>query len=143
MLKEPMKLTIDEIKNSMIHPDLIKHLHGLKISNQWGEIDCRQILLDVYVLCVKHEELRQEVNKEPSLPSKSSNPHKVYAIRFSNETEEDTLTDSNIYKTYGIAEKALFKANYERKEGHNGRVFYETDDIWCYADIIEKNLIGG
>ncbi|WP_028393997.1 hypothetical protein [Bacillus cihuensis] len=61
MPKEQMKMSIAEIKNSMLNPDLIKHLHGLNISNQWGQIDGRQLILDVYRLCEKHEELLKEL----------------------------------------------------------------------------------
>ena len=68
MPKEPMIMTTADIKNAILHPDLIKHLHGVVISDQWGEINGRQLLLDVYRLCEKHEELLKEVefykNKE-------------------------------------------------------------------------------
>jgi hypothetical protein len=62
MPKEKMVMSIEEIKNAMLNPDLIKHLHGVKISNQWGNVDGRQVLLDVYRLCEKHEELLKEIN---------------------------------------------------------------------------------
>jgi hypothetical protein len=60
MPKEPMKMTVEEIKDAMINPEIIKHLHGLKVSNQWGTIDGRQLLIDVYRLCQKYEELQSE-----------------------------------------------------------------------------------
>ncbi len=62
MPKEEMKMSIDEIKNAVLNPDLIKYLHGVNISNQWGAIDGRQLLLDVYRLCEKHEDLLKELN---------------------------------------------------------------------------------
>lgn len=61
MPKEEMKMSIEEIKNSLLNPDLIKHLHGLKISNKWGNIDGRQLLLNVYRLCEKHEGIEKEL----------------------------------------------------------------------------------
>lgn len=64
----PMKMSTAEIKNAMMHPDLIKHLYGVNISDQWGEVNGRQILIDVGKLCDKHEELLKELafykNKE-------------------------------------------------------------------------------
>ncbi|ACK92791.1 MULTISPECIES: hypothetical protein [Bacillus cereus group] len=62
MPNEEMKMSIDEIKNAVLNPDLIKYLHGVSISNQWGAIDGRQLLLDVYRLCEKHEDLLKELN---------------------------------------------------------------------------------
>ncbi|ASI81096.1 MULTISPECIES: hypothetical protein [Bacillus cereus group] len=62
MPKEEMKMSIDEIKNAVLNPDLIKYLHGVNISNQWGGINGRQLLLDVYRLCEKHEDLLKELN---------------------------------------------------------------------------------
>ncbi|MCU5391861.1 hypothetical protein OCE55_28110 [Bacillus paranthracis] len=55
-------MSIDEIKNAVLNPDLIKYLHGVNISNQWGGINGRQLLLDVYRLCEKHEDLLKELN---------------------------------------------------------------------------------
>lgn len=63
MPKEEMKMSVEEIKNAILNPDLIKHLHGLNISNQWGNIDGRQLLLDVYRLCEKHEEMKKELDE--------------------------------------------------------------------------------
>ena len=34
-----MKMTVEEIKNAMLNPELIKHLHEFKASNQWGEVE--------------------------------------------------------------------------------------------------------
>lgn len=62
MSQEKMKMSIEEIKNAMLNPELIKHLHSLKISNQWGDIDGRQLILDVYRLCEKHEKLQEKSN---------------------------------------------------------------------------------
>lgn len=55
-----MVMSVDEIKNAILNPDLIKHLHGVKISNQFGQVDGRQFLLDVYRLCEKYEELTKK-----------------------------------------------------------------------------------
>lgn len=57
MPNQPMKLSVDEIKEAMLNPELITHLHGFKASNQWGDIDGRQLLIDIYRLCIKHEQL--------------------------------------------------------------------------------------
>ncbi|MEB9552355.1 hypothetical protein P4J22_23605 [Bacillus cereus] len=57
-----MKMSLDEIKNAVLNPDLIKYLHGVNISNHWGAINGRQLLLDVYRLCEKHEDLLKEWN---------------------------------------------------------------------------------
>ncbi|EOO25001.1 hypothetical protein IIU_06574 [Bacillus cereus VD133] len=62
MPKEEMKMSTDEIKNAVLNPDLIKYLLGVNISNQWGAINGRQLLLDVYRLCEKHEDLLKELN---------------------------------------------------------------------------------
>lgn len=62
MPKEEMKMSTDEIKNAVLNPDLIKYLHGVNISNQWWAINGRQLLLDVYRLCEKHEDLLKELN---------------------------------------------------------------------------------
>lgn len=62
MPKEEMKMSTDEIKNAVLNPDLIKYLHGVNISNQWEAINGRQLLLDVYRLCEKHEDLLKELN---------------------------------------------------------------------------------
>jgi len=63
MPKEEMKMSIDEIKNAILNPDIIKHLHGLKISNEWGNIDGRQLLMVLYRLCEKHEEIQKELEE--------------------------------------------------------------------------------
>lgn len=62
MPKEELKMSIEEIKNAMLNPDLIKHLHGLEISNQLGTVDGRQLLLDVYRLCEKHAQITKELS---------------------------------------------------------------------------------
>ncbi|PMC36286.1 hypothetical protein CJ195_15880 [Bacillus sp. UMB0899] len=62
MPKEKMKMSIEEIKNAMINPDFVTHLHGLKISNQWGDIEGRQLILDVYRLCEKYTEIEKELS---------------------------------------------------------------------------------
>ncbi|KAB2491191.1 hypothetical protein F8158_28255 [Bacillus cereus] len=62
MPNKEMKMSIDEIKNAVLNPDLIKYLHDVNITNQWGAIDGRQFLLDVYRLCEKHEGLLKELN---------------------------------------------------------------------------------
>jgi len=56
-------MNASEIKNAIINPELIGHLHGLKIQNQWGTIDGRQFLLDVYNLCEQHEELLKKTGE--------------------------------------------------------------------------------
>ncbi|MES9782175.1 hypothetical protein ABWK43_15045 [Bacillus thuringiensis] len=62
MPKEEMKMSTDEIKNAVLNPNLIKYLHTVNISNQWGAINGRQLLLDVYRLCEKHEGVLKELN---------------------------------------------------------------------------------
>ena len=64
MPKENMKMSIEEIKNAMLNPDLISHLNGLKISNRWGDIDGKQLMIDVYRLCEKHEELLRSASND-------------------------------------------------------------------------------
>lgn len=67
MPKKQMKMTVEEIKYAMINPEIIKHLHGLKVSNQWGTVDGRQLLLDVYRLCQKYEELQSEIRSRDDI----------------------------------------------------------------------------
>lgn len=43
MPKEEMKMSIDEIKNAILNPDLIKYLCGVNISNQGQTIIIRCI----------------------------------------------------------------------------------------------------
>lgn len=68
MPREPMILTTTDIKNTMLHPELIKYIHGVDISDQWGQVNGRQLIIDVYRLCEEHEELLKELefykNKE-------------------------------------------------------------------------------
>lgn len=61
MSKEEMKMSIEEIKNAMLHPDLIKHLYGVKINDKWGNINGRQLLIDVYKLCEEYECIKKEI----------------------------------------------------------------------------------
>lgn len=61
MPKEPMVMSIDEIKTAMLNPDTIKHFYRFYVSNRWGEINGRQLLLDIYRLCEKHEEVLKEL----------------------------------------------------------------------------------
>ncbi|WP_350303312.1 hypothetical protein [Bacillus pumilus] len=61
MSQEEMKMSIEEIKNAMLHPDLIKHVYDLKINDKWGNIEGRQLILDVHRLCEKYEILKKEI----------------------------------------------------------------------------------
>jgi len=70
MSQEEMKMSIEEIKNAMLHLDLIKHLYGLKINDKWENIEGRQLIVDVHRLCKRYEILKKEIedikNKYPS-----------------------------------------------------------------------------
>ncbi|WP_144514866.1 hypothetical protein [Bacillus pumilus] len=63
MSKEEMKMSIEDIKNAMLHPDLIKHLYGVKINDSWGNVDGRQLVIDVYKMCEEYECIKKEIEE--------------------------------------------------------------------------------
>ena len=61
MSEENMVMSLEEIQHAILNPDFITHLHGLHISNRWGDVNGRQFLLNVYKLCERQQELLQEL----------------------------------------------------------------------------------
>lgn len=63
-------MNASEIKNAVLNPEMIRHLYGLKIDNQWGVVNGRQFLIEVARLCDKHEELlksQEAVNEQKNM----------------------------------------------------------------------------
>lgn len=55
--KPAFEITIPEVKKALLNPDVIQQLYDMDVDNIWGDVKGKKLLLDMYRICERCEEL--------------------------------------------------------------------------------------
>ena len=56
--------TIQEVKKALLNPDVIQELYAMDVTNMWGSVTGKKLLLDMYRICERCEELETMLDEQ-------------------------------------------------------------------------------